>query len=391
MIKKLLRFICGYYKVKIKDVSCEKVITQLINKNLKIKNIKKLSSDEFTFECYPNVFNSLKHLNDTDISIIEKSGLPSILNKYKHRYGLFVGALLFVSLFYIISLFVWDIQITGNDIISTQKIFEQLEANGLKKGKLKSSYDIKNIENDFLSQNDNISWISVNLKGTVAFVEIREKNEKIEIVDSSKPSNIYASRDGVIASIKAYMGYGVVKVGDTVTAGDIIVSGEYTDKYGKEYKLHSYAKVMAYTTHSYTVTVPYKVTQQQITGKNKKYYTIMFTRFDIPLYFKKNIRYNNYSKNESYKKFKLTNNFVLPFSIKKTTYSETENITFSKTKDIALMEAYEKLDDIQNNLIGIEVLNKTYDVIENDDGITVKVLLDCYEDIGIEKEIEEVY
>lgn len=389
MIKRLIRFICGYYKIKISGVSCEKVLSYLINKSLKIRDIKKLSATEITFDCYPNVFKKIQQLNDFDfsITIVESKGLPSLLKRYKHRYGLFVGAVLFALLFYLISLFVWDIQVIGNETISTQQILAQLELQGLKKGKLKSSYNIKSIENDFLSKNDNVSWISVNLKGTVAFVEIREKTEVIEKIDTSKPSNIYASRDGVIASIKAYMGYGVVNVGDAVTAGDVIVSGEYTDKYGVEYKLHSYAKVMAYTTHSYSVTVPYKTVEQQFTGKSKKYYAIKLTRFDIPLYFKENIRYNTYSKNKSYIKFKLTKNFVLPFSIQKTTYSETEEVTFYKTKDVALMEAYEKLDDIQNNLVGIEVLNKSYDISENKDGVTVKVILDCYEDIGIEKEI----
>ena len=52
-----------------------------------------------------------------------------------------------------------------------------------------------------------------------------------------------------------------------------------------------------------------------------------------------------------------------------------------------MIDAYEKLDDIQNNLVGITVINKNYDVTESETGVTVKVYLDCYEDIGIEKEM----
>lgn len=389
MLKNIVRFICGYYRIKISGVSCEKTLSHFINKDYKIKNIIKLSPDEFTFDCYPVVYKKILHSgnNSFDIDIIKNYGFPFLLKRYKHRYGLFIGFALFVLFFYIISLFVWDIQVTGNETIPTQQILTLLESQGFEKGKLKKSYDIKNIENGFLSKTDNISWVSINLKGTVAFVEVREKTEVIKKLDSSKPSNIYASRDGVIASIRSYMGYNAVNVGDTVTAGDVIVSGEYTDKYGVEYKLHSYAEVMAYTTHTYSVTVPFKTTEEQFTGKSKKYYTIKFTRFDIPLYFKENILYNTYSKNKSNIKFNLSRNFVLPFSLQKTTYSETQKITFFKSKDVALSEAYERLDDIQNNLIGIDILNKTYDITETKDDITVKVILDCYEDIGIEKEI----
>ncbi len=390
MVKNILRFILGSYSVRLYSNSSERFITELIKNNIKIRNIKKLSNSEITFECYVFTLNEIKKLSSYDnakYEIIAQKGLPSYINRYKKRYGLLVGALFFIIMLYLISLFVWDIRITGNDNISEQQILGELKKQGMVSGKLKERFNIKSIENGFLSDNPEISWISINLRGTVAFVEVREKKKDVKIIDTSKPSNIYASRDGVIASVTSYMGYKVVKVGDTVTAGDLIVSGDYIDKYGNEYKLHSYAKVMAYTTHSYSVTVPFKTVEQQYTGKNKKYLSLKLTRFVIPLYFNKKISYNMYSKNISVKKFRLTDSFVLPFSIQKTTYLQTEQISYSKTKDVALSEAYEKLDDIENNLVGIEVLDKSYIVSENDNGVTVKVILNCYEDIGIEKEI----
>ena len=112
---------------------------------------------------------------------------------------------------------------------------------------LKSKIDEEVIENNFLKSTEDYSWISINIKGTVAYIEVKEHIPPPKRIDASEPCSIYAARDGVIASITSYMGYEVLSPGDSVTAGDLVVSGDYTDRFGASFKLHSYAKVMAYT------------------------------------------------------------------------------------------------------------------------------------------------
>jgi len=390
MINKFLRYIFGKHVVKINCLNPENTINELINSKYKIFNIKKTANDELIFECYSETFKKISNdlmFKNLDYTILSKNGFPQIIYKYKNRYGLLIGLLIFTFLLYFSSLFLWEIEVSGNQTHSDDYIINELSEQGFVTGKLKKKFNIKNIENSFLSENDNISWISINLKGTVAFVEIRENTRKIDKLDASKPSNIYACRDGVIGEITTYMGYKTVEIGDTVTAGDIVVTGEYTDKYGKNYLLHSYAKVMAYTTHSYTVKVPFKTVEQQPTGRYKKYYSLKLTRFTLPLYFKEKIYYNNYSKNKTIKKFKLSSSFTLPFSFITTTYLETNDIEYIKSKDVALNDAYEKLEDIERNLVGITIVDKKYDVVNENDGVVVKAFFECYEDIGIEKEI----
>lgn len=390
MLNKLLHYIFGTVCVTVECRGVDKLLTTLVSKDIRIYNITKSSPTSLSFECYKKTYKKVKKVIDSEQNVTvlyKEQGLPSVFLRYKHRWGIAVGIGIYIVLFYVIGLFVWDIKVIGCESITEQEVMSRLAQNGFSVGVLKRGVDATVIENAFLYGNDKVSWISINIKGTSATVEIREKGRKVEYLDTSKPSNIYASRDGIIASVKAFMGYPVVNVGDTVTAGDIIVSGEYTDKYGKEYKLHSYAEIMAYTTHTKTVTVPYKTTEQQKTGKIKKYYKINLIRLSVPLYFNKKIIYNNYSENTSVKKFKLGDDFYLPISIEKKTYTETENITYMKSKEAALADAYEQLADFESSLVGITVDDKSYDVYEDDSGVTVKLTLDCYENIGIEKNI----
>jgi len=358
-----------------------------MKKNVCISGLKKTSSDTLSFECSLKSLTEIKNIkHDSPIDVTyKKFGLFALFERNKNRCGLIIGLLIFCISFYFISLHIWHIEIIGCNTVDELEIISFLEKNGIKIGTLKSDIDVAKIENNILYSTDKLSWMSINIKGTMAYVEIRENECKVKKLDTSKPSNIYASRDGVIRSVKTYMGYPVVKPGDTVTAGELLITGDYTDKYGKNYKLHSYGEVMANTVHSFEVTVPYIVKEQQKTGKSKKYYKINTTRLSIPLYFNKKILYNNYSKTSSVKKIKLFDSFYLPLNIKKTVYYETDFVTYSISKQAALEDAYQKLDAKALSLVGIEIIDKRYDVVELDDGVTVKLTLDCYENICFEK------
>lgn len=387
MVKHLLRIILGTAHFRIDCENSESILNTLIKSNQKVLNIER-GDGQINFDCYLHKTKKITALLSKKYNYtISYNGLPPVIYKYRHRAGIPIGCLLFILLFYYTSLFVWDIEVKGCETLSVQSVLTQMNQIGLKTGRLKSKLDIKTIENSFLMQNKDVSWVSVNLKGTVAFVELRENTRKVEKLNTSVPCSIYASRDGVIASVKAYMGYSVVNTGDTVTAGDLIVTGDYVDKYGVEYKLHSMASVMAYTQHHKSIKIPYKSKIQIPTGKSKSYYKFKIIRFSLPLYFNKNILYNNYSVNKSVKKFKLFNNIVLPFWLEKTTYTQTEEVVLQKSKDAAVLDAYEYLDNYQNDLVGIVINNKQYTVTQADDGVTVSAVFDCYEDIGIQIKI----
>ena len=385
-----LRYLKGYVTVMLGGHRPESVLTEIIKKNIKVKKIVK-KDNEIIFICSYLTYKKFKKIAESKANLsyeVKKQGLPVYLNKYKKRYGLIIGIFVFLITLYSLTFFVWDIRVSGCVDTSEKGVVNLLDKKGLKIGAAKSKINATVIENSFLLERDDISWISINLKGTTAFVELREVKPPPIQKDTSFPSNIYASRDGIIKTINDYMGYRTVNVGDTVTAGDLLVTGEYTDKYGKEYKLHSDAEILAYTTHSHSVYVPFEYYQQKKTGKCKNYYKINLIRFSLPLYFNKKISYNTYSKNKSVNKLRLSDSLVLPFSVEKTSYLKTDIVKYVRSQDDALSLAYEKLYDYEYNLVGVDVLNRDYDVSKDENGVRVKVTLDCVEDIGVKIKLE---
>ena len=385
MIKSILRFLFGTAELEAFG-NTEQLLNKIFKNDVKILKLSKLQNQNISLLVYTkNIkkINQLARETNSDIRVAEKHGLWHITRNYRKRYGFFAGLILCSLVLWINTFFVWNIEIKGCEETTKTEITDILKNAGFYTGKLKSRLDIKQIENNFLLSTDKVTWISINLVGTTAYVEIRETVYAPNLADTDEPCSIYASRDGVIASINTYMGYSVVEKGDTVTAGDLVVTGNYTDKYGEQYKLHSYARVMAYTTRTRTVNIPFESVEHIKTGKFKNKYSLKLIRFSLPLYFSKNIIYNNYDTTVSEKTLKLGKYISFPISLVKTTYSEIDYKTVIKTEQAALDDAYEKLYDFEYDLVGITVNGRNYEKSIDKNGVTVKVILDCYEDIGI--------
>jgi len=79
-----------------------------------------------------------------------------------------------------------------------------------------------------LKELDSLEWAGVNTRGCTAVISVRERDTTGESQHGGQFQPIVASRDGVINSITLLRGGLLCAVGQTVAAGDILVS-PYTD------------------------------------------------------------------------------------------------------------------------------------------------------------------
>lgn len=388
-MKTLLRCFFGTLEISVSG-PVERFLNASFADGVHIWNVRRTEDRALSFCVYRRSLPALRRaLNASGCAmrITARRGLPPLMRGYRARFGLLFGALLIAAGLYASTFFIWRIEIIGCKDVSAAEVTGLLAKNGLTVGSRRSRRDIFLIENACLLQSDKMSWMSINVIGTTAYVEIRERSDPPPVIDASGPCSIYASRDGVIASVEAYMGYPVIRPGDTVTAGDLVVTGDYTDKYGVRSVHHSYAKVMAYTVRSKTVTVPLNKTEHVPTGRVKNKYSINFIRFSIPLYFSEKIMYNKYDKNVSERPLRITESFALPVSLVKTRFAEVEERTVTLSPEAALADAREELSDFEYDLVGVTVLDRNVTESVSGDSVTATLTLDCYEDIGFTKSI----
>ena len=117
--------------------------------------------------------------------------------------------------------------------------------------------------------NPHFSDIAVNIQGTVAAVKLRVRTESPKQEEKTGAYDVVAAESGVIHSVTATEGKPTVQKGDTVNAGDILISGIMQGAYGEYYVYHAYGSVKATVYREFYVTVPLKTTQKVYTGEKE--------------------------------------------------------------------------------------------------------------------------
>lgn len=145
-----------------------------------------------------------------------------------------IVAILAIFLYILSHDVVFDVRVEGNELLSEEYITAQLEAVGFGVGSRWSKTDRGNVEIALLDASSDIAWISINREGRVATVRVIELSPGMS-PPSTAPANIVADRDCVIEEITVVSGTPVVKVGDTVRRGDLLISGIVETANGTEY------------------------------------------------------------------------------------------------------------------------------------------------------------
>ena len=161
---------------------------------------------------------------------VKKGGLPFGIWKLWQRKGLLIGAACGTALYLFLSSFVWGISVSGTELLSDRQVLAAAEENGVYVGALKGRITPKLAAHSMISDLSELKWASINTDGCFVEVAVGEKEEKPEITDDLKWSNIVAVREGTILSIEAERGRPEIAIGDTVAKGDLLISGLYREK-----------------------------------------------------------------------------------------------------------------------------------------------------------------
>ena len=316
-------------------------------------------------------------------------GFFELTERYRKRIGLVIGFFMALSLIILSSLFVWDITIEGAERIPEQTILEALASRGLELGTFTPSVDTETAEDFLILDVDGLSFVSINLRGTVVQVQVREREKNTEILDTQSPSNLIASVDGQIEALRVTGGLITVKLGETVKKGDLLVSG-VIDSAALGYRLvRARGEVLARTTLTYRVEIPYETTEKIYTGRFFSQKSIKIFSKTIKLFRKDSICPSSCDKIESEKRLYLFDRIKLPVFITETEYAEYEIVPKRLSQKEALAEAYRQLRTLsENDLSDAEILGRYTSFTEDETAITLTQQIECIINIAKEVKIE---
>ncbi len=320
----LLRFICGYVRIEVRGNFLERFINLVNMRSLGIWNIRRLGENLFRLSILVKDFKKLRPIlkkTHARAHILKRGGLPFILHRYRKRAGLYIGAVMFIGFVFFMSAFVWSVDIAGNENITDEQIITALNECGFSEGSLKAKLNLRSIRQKMRTIIPEISFIELNIKGSKAYVVITEREETPEILAEDCPCNLVASRAAVIERTEVTAGEPMVKVGDIVNKGQLLVSGIVDSPEVGYFLIHSTGRIYGSSEYTLSVEYPYKNILYQRTGSFLQKKRLRLFNFYINLYFGGGIEYPIYDKIIRTEEAKI-GEYVLPIELETITYYE---------------------------------------------------------------------
>lgn len=385
----IFNYILGFVNITVEGFFVERFINNCINNKIFLWKIKRKNSTLLTANINIKDFKKIRNIakkTKCKVNINSKKGLPILLHRYRKRKLLLITLVPIAIAVLISSRFIWNIEVVGTENIASEEIITQLEEEGVSIGKRKSSINSKKVINNIRLKRDDISWMSLDMKGTNIIVTIVEAEKKPNIIDKNEYCNIVANERGIITKITADNGTVLVKPGDIVEKGDILIGGYMEGKYTDTRYVHAKGIVEAKVWYTKNIKSGFTREINEETGNKKEIYSINMNNFKINLY-KTLPNFENYDTINETNKIKLFKNFYLPIAINKTTYVEKKinKITYGKDelKDLLISELEKEFEDEKIN--ELNVINKIVNFYEKDNTIELEMTYEVKCTIGVEE------
>ncbi|WP_410506358.1 sporulation protein YqfD [Haloimpatiens sp. FM7315] len=365
--------------LEVQSLNPERFINILWKNGIYAKSIKRTNITTVSMVVYLKDYGKISNIakkTNSKIRILKRRGIDFILIRKSKVMSILLGCILFLSIMYYLSNFIWKINIVTEKYVSPYEIRSQLKEYGVKAGIKKNYLDVHKLENKILKDNDNVTWVKARIDGVNLNLEISENQAPPKIYKEETLSELAANKDGEIVRVYTISGTPVVKEGDMIKKGDLLVKAEQ-GKEGGTYPVHAIGDIIAKTFYEEELEVPYKIKNRKRTGKKVKKIYINIRGKQI--YLKNNLnKFAKYDKIVDNKKF-----------INVETYYEVEEKYEVKTKDDVTKKA---VQDITENIMkkldkSVKIVDKIVDVKTSNNNYKVRLVIIVEENIAVSRKV----
>ena len=162
-------------------------------------------------------------------------------------------------------------------------------------GTSKAKLNTKQVIDQIRLQRADIAWLGIEISGTNAKVQIVEADLKPDIIPEEEYCNLVATKEGMITKVSAQNGTPLVKEGEIVKKGSVLVGGWLEGKYTGTRYVHANGEVQAKVWYSEKIQIPLNQEKKELTGNEEKKYSVKINNFEINLG-KRLSKFENYDK-----------------------------------------------------------------------------------------------
>lgn len=375
----------GYLVIRVEGRFLERFLNVCSRRDIYLWDIKRLSPTTLSckisvkgFRCLPEVARK----THCRARIVDKRGLPIVLHRYRRRRWFAVGIAVFLLALLSLNLYVWKIEVRGNERVPTDIILQELDSFGVRVGQFRFRLDEKTLQNQMVAKIPQLAWLWVNKQGSKLVVEVKERDMAPAVVDKTQICDLVATRDGVIKTMNVREGKNLVAVGDTVLEGQTLVTGTIDIENVGVRTVHADGEVLARTWYEKTQAFSLTKREQVPTGNTKNRWSISLFSHTLPLG-----REPSYADcQHSRKDYDLAlGNLYFGISLHKDTYTELSTQETPLTPEEVIASGAEQVKRAIRQSAGLDAEVVREDVTSNiidEDTVEVTVIAEYIENIA---------
>ncbi len=386
---KRVRKITGELEVTATGLSPEKLLNLAAKNYISLSGVRRLSYTQLCFNIGPADYNRLKKLlpeGRYKLNIGSSRGLSLMLYAFRARYCLIAGIIISIVLAFFASSRIWFVKVRGCEKVSEENVLQLLESYGLKSGANVSGEELDEMEKRLMQDVSDISWVGISRRGVNIYAYIKESSELPESTPIDKPADVIALKDGVVEKVTVLQGRAVVTQGQTVRAGDVLISGELIYQDLPYQYIYALGDVQARIWYSCERKISLVQSETVRTGNTAVVRTMRIFGQDIPLDGE-----NPFVSYEVESREQDVMNLGIPVTIITQTYYETEERKYSITQEDALELGKSDLEQELSAQIpqDAEILRTQSSVkaAEGENAVIVSMFIETLEQIGQTKEL----
>lgn len=355
-----------YYKVN--GLNFNKFLSLIKKQNIQTFNFKRLEYNQFIIGVKKQdekvFFDICKKLNYA-VTLQNQTFFLKFLNNVKQNLALMMSVIFLLLGLLVSSNVVFKIEICGLENVKREEVISILNNNGYGPYKLKSNYNLKNLEVVLKQNINNISFASGIIRGNTLLINVNEKIDNFYLTQPFSP--IVSPYNCIIKNINLKSGTPTVKCGDLVKEGDILVFPYINYKDGSKLKTEANAEIEAYVELCTTKVYTENHTETSPSGKISKQNSYSLLGLNLGTSGSDNPYKNYQTQTKSYYPFK---NFFVPFLKTETYYYElVEKQVYIPFNEVSqnIIEQNQKLlyNKLQGNIIENESFETTITTLNN--------------------------
>ncbi|WP_110932126.1 sporulation protein YqfD [Paenibacillus bouchesdurhonensis] len=257
----------GSVTIIVRGQHLEQLINELAKEGIEIWNVRPLPERKMEMNIQLDDYFALRPLlkrTGCRMSVKRRIGVPFLLNRLWRRKIFIAGFALFIAIIFALSSLVWDIEVQGNEEISTEDVLLAARAEGI----YPFQWIFRMPKQDKLSAEltrklPGTSWVGVSRSGTRITIQVVEATRPKE-EELHSPSHLVSNSDAIITHIYAERGQPEVKKHDRVRKGQVLIAGVQGNSY-----VVAKGEIKGSVWHEYNIEVPLVRKQNAYTGEKK--------------------------------------------------------------------------------------------------------------------------